>query len=156
MSNFLHCLGFMVLMDNGFVEVPHIQLWPYLIHWLHWISHWRYPWCWFDLWLQNVLFYHVVNGLFDDCLALNWHLLPCMLYWWHCWINFNAISSLERSKSIKWIGIELKKVLNTADLDWARFVVYGVRLWPRKFLGCRGYYNVLWVFVTLEVVLELM
>ena len=29
MSNFLHCLGLIVLPDDGFVQVPHIQAWPY-------------------------------------------------------------------------------------------------------------------------------
>ena len=44
-------------------------------------------------------------------------LSPCMLYWWHCWVNLDVILSLERAKSIKTVRIKFKKVLNTADLD---------------------------------------
>ena len=135
MSNFLHCLGLMVLLNNGFVEVSCIQAWPYLPCRLYWISHWRYSWCRFYLWLQNVLFYHVVYYLFDGCLASYWHLSPCMLYWWHCWANFNVIFSLEWAKSVKRVRVELKKVLNTADLDWTRFVVNRVLLWPGSSWG---------------------
>ena len=77
-----------------------------------------------------------------------------MLYWWYCWVNFNVIFSLERAKSVKWVWIESEEVLNTTDLDWARFVEYGVFLWPEKLLGCGGCYNVLWVLVTLEMALR--
>ena len=135
MCNFLHCLGLMVLPDDGFVKVPRIQAWPYFPCRFDWISYWRYPRCRFYLWLQNVLFYHVVNGLFDCCLAFYWHLPPRMLYWWHCWVNLDVILSLERAKPIKTVRIKSKKVLYTADLDWARFVKNRMLLWPGKLLG---------------------
>ena len=73
-------------------------------------------------------FYHVVNNLFDCCLAFYWHLPPHMLYWWHCWVCLDVILSPERAMSVKTVGIKSKKVLHTADLDWARFVVNWVLL----------------------------
>ena len=154
MCNFFHCLGLMVLPDDGFVKVPHIQVWPYFPCRFDWISYWRYPWCWFYLWLQNVLFYHVVNGLFNCCLAFYWHLPPHMLYWWHCWVYLDVILSLERAKPIKTVRIESKKVLYTADLDWARFVKNRVLLWPGKLLGGGGFDYGLWVLVALEMALR--
>ena len=98
-SDFLHCLGLVVLPDDGFVKVPRIQAWPYFPCRFDWISYWGYPWCRLYLWLQNVLFYHVVNGLLDCCLAFYWHLPPRMLYWWHCWVYLDVILSLERAKA---------------------------------------------------------
>ena len=50
---------------------------------------------------KNILLYHVTNGLFDFCLAFDWYLSSCMLYWRHCWIHFKVILSLERAKSVK-------------------------------------------------------
>ena len=82
------------------------------------------------------------------------HLPPCMLYWWHCWVNLDVIFSLERAKSIKTVRIKFKKVLYTADLDWARFVKDGVLLWPGKLLESGGFDNVLWVLVALEMALR--
>ena len=68
--------------------------------------------------------------------------------------NLDVILSLERAKSIKTVRIKFKKVLHTADLDWARFVKDRVLLWPWKLLGGGGFNNVLWVLVALEMALR--
>ena len=50
---------------------------------------------------------------------------------------------------------ESEEVLYTADLDWTRFVVNGVLIWPGNILRCCGCYNVLWILVTLEMALRI-
>ena len=77
-----------------------------------------------------------------------------MLYWWHCWVNLDVIFSLERAKSVKTVRIKFKKVLYTADLNWARLVKDRVLLGPRKLLGVWGFDNVLWVLMALEMALR--
>ena len=58
------------------------------------------------------------------------------------------------SHLIKTVRIKFKKVLHTADLDWARFVKDGVLLWPEKLLGGGGFDKVLWILVALEMALR--
>ena len=69
-----HRHGFMVLSDDGLVQVAWLQTYPYIPVWLPWKRHWRDPWCWLNLLRDDFLFYQVIQFLVYCLLGLDWHL----------------------------------------------------------------------------------